>query len=163
TEAEYPSTYHRWRRADAELRRRAGHWDATALAALLADHDGYPERSLCRHGTGRDGARTAYSVIVDIDTLTTTALIGNPCQRLRTDRDGTARRRGGPGVLVLPAPQGGRERCPPGHTAASQPRERLPGPGGSLTASHPEYAIRAACMIDPATGDVLPDAWMHLR
>jgi len=107
TEAEYPSTYHRWRRADAELRRRAGHWDATSLAALLADHDGYPERSLCRHGTGRDGARTAYSVIVDIDTLTTTALIGNPCQRLRTDRDGTARLRRGPGVLVLPAPKRG--------------------------------------------------------
>lgn len=32
-----------------------------------------------------------------------------------------------------------------------------------MTASHPEYAIRAARMIDPATGDVLPDAWMHVR
>jgi len=105
TEAEYPSTYHRWRRADAELRRRAGHWDATSLAALLADHDGYPERSLCRHGSGRNGSRTAYSVIVDIDTLTTTALIGNPCQWLRTDRDGTAQLRRGPGVLVLSAPK----------------------------------------------------------
>ena len=122
TEAEYPSTYHRWRRADAELRRRAGHWDATSLAALLADHDGYPERSLCRHGTGRDGARTAYSVIVDIDTLTTTALIGNPCQRLRTDRDGTARLRRGPGVLVLPAPK---RAAGSGVTAAARPQARL--------------------------------------
>jgi len=105
TEAEYPSTYHRWRRADAELRRRAGYWDATSLAALLADHDGYPERSLCRHGSGRNGSRTAYSVIVDIDTLTTTALIGNPCRWLRADRAGTAQLRRGPGVLVLPAPE----------------------------------------------------------
>src|SRR5262249_56439212 len=30
TEAEYPSTYHRWRRADAELRRRARHCDPTS-------------------------------------------------------------------------------------------------------------------------------------
>src|SRR5262249_24231323 len=104
TEAEYPSTYQRWRRADAELRRRAGCWDATSLAALLAHHDGYPERSLCRHGAGRGGGPTAYSVIVDIDALTPTALIGNPCRRLRTDRDGTARLRRDSGVLVLPAP-----------------------------------------------------------
>jgi hypothetical protein len=122
TEAEYPSTYHRWRRADAELRRRAGHWDAASLAALLADHDGYPERSLCRHGTGRDGSRTAYAVIVDIDTLTTTALIGIPCWRLRTDRDGTARLRRGPGVLVLPAPT---RAAGSGVTPAARPQVRL--------------------------------------
>src|SRR5262249_59484399 len=42
-------------------------------------------------------------------------------------------------------------------------REQPPGPGGSLAASHPEYVIRAARMIDPATGDVLPDACIHLR
>jgi len=32
-----------------------------------------------------------------------------------------------------------------------------------LTASHPEYVIRAARTIDPATGDVLPDACIHVR
>ena len=33
------------------------------------------------------------------------ALSSNPCQWLRTDRDGTAQLRRGPGVLVLPAPK----------------------------------------------------------
>lgn len=32
-----------------------------------------------------------------------------------------------------------------------------------MTAGHPEYVIRAARMIDPATGGVLPDACIHLR
>lgn len=124
TEAEYPSTYHRWRRADAELRRRAGQWDASSLADLLADHDGYPERSLCRHGTGRTGSRTVYSVIVDLVTLTTRALIGSPCQRLRTDHDGTAHLRQRPDVLVLPAPRpaAGNDPAPAGQAQAPQPR-----------------------------------------
>jgi isopenicillin-N N-acyltransferase like protein len=104
TEAEYPSTYHRWRRADAELRRRAGHWDTASLAGLLADHDGYPEQSLCRHATGGSARRTAYSVVVDLGTRGVVALIGNPCTRLRPGRDGTAHLRQGPGVIVLPAP-----------------------------------------------------------
>ena len=103
TEAEYPSTYHRWHRADAELRRRAGQWDTISLAGLLADHDGYPEQSLCRHATGGSGHRTAYSVVVDLDTLGAVALIGNPCKRLRPDPDGTTCLRHGPGVIVLPA------------------------------------------------------------
>jgi hypothetical protein len=104
TEAEYPSTYHRWRRADTELRERAGQWDTTSLAGLLADHDGYPEQSLCRHAAGGRGHRTAYSVIVDAGTRTVVALIGNPCTRLHPGRDGAVRLRQGPGVIVLPAP-----------------------------------------------------------
>lgn len=32
-----------------------------------------------------------------------------------------------------------------------------------MTASHPEYVIRAARTIDPATGHVLPDACIHVR
>jgi isopenicillin-N N-acyltransferase-like protein len=102
TEAEYPSTFHRWRRADAELRRRAGRWDAASLAGLLADHDGYPEQSLCRHAAG--GHRTAYSVIVDLDTQRVVTLLGNPCRRLQPDGDGPVQLRQGPGVIVLAAP-----------------------------------------------------------
>jgi isopenicillin-N N-acyltransferase like protein len=113
TETEYPSTYHRWRRADAELRQRAGQWDTTALAQLLADHDGYPEQSLCRHATGGSGHRTAYSVIVDLDTQGVVALVGNPCKRLRTDRNGTARLSEGAGVIVLPAPTRATDSMPP--------------------------------------------------
>jgi isopenicillin-N N-acyltransferase like protein len=104
TEAEYPSTYHRWRRADAELRRRAGQWDTVSLAGLLADHDGYPERSLCRHPTGGGGHRTAYSVVIDLDTRGAVALLGNPCTRLRPGPSGATCLRDGPGVIVLPAP-----------------------------------------------------------
>jgi isopenicillin-N N-acyltransferase like protein len=102
TPAEYPSTFHRYTRAQAEIRRRS--WTLTALAELMADHDGYPQSSICRHQHAENDARTMYASIVRVDDGLSVTLMGNPCERLPLPFTDDGPITGSPGVIVVHPP-----------------------------------------------------------
>jgi isopenicillin-N N-acyltransferase like protein len=85
TPDEYPSTYHRYERASRALAARE-EWTFEDLAALVADHDGYPQSSICRHAESDGDTRTLYSVAVRVNDGAALCLLGNPCESLETLR-----------------------------------------------------------------------------
>ncbi|GAA3618006.1 hypothetical protein GCM10022419_124390 [Nonomuraea rosea] len=84
---EYPSTHHRYQRATQLLNKHTD-WTFEGLAGLAADHDGYPQSSICRH-PGPDGkSQTLYSVTMRINDGVALALLGNPCESAGALSDG---------------------------------------------------------------------------
>lgn len=100
TPQEYPSTHHRYDTAVREIGRQAGTWTLASLAGLLADHDGYPQSSICRHRTSPGECRTLYSSIVRVDDGLSVTIMGNPCEQVPLPEPVDAR----PGVIVVRPP-----------------------------------------------------------
>ncbi|MEU0810644.1 C45 family peptidase [Streptomyces sp. NPDC005970] len=80
---ENSSSYHR---ADTAGRALAAVRGLTpgALAELLADHDGYPQDSLCRHQIDGAGSETTYASIAVLPDRAFYVTLGNPCASDRT-------------------------------------------------------------------------------
>ncbi len=75
---ENSSSYHRARTAGRALAAARG-LTPGALAELLADHDGYPQDSLCRHQIEGSGSETTYASIAVLPDLAFYVALGNPC------------------------------------------------------------------------------------
>lgn len=75
---ESPSSYHRSSVAERALS-AAGDMTPAELAGLLADHDGYPQNSLCRHPVDGKGAETTYASIAVLPEGAFYVTLGNPC------------------------------------------------------------------------------------
>jgi isopenicillin-N N-acyltransferase-like protein len=101
TREEYPSTYHRYEKAVREIQRQAATWTLASLAALLSDHDGFPQSSICRHRERLDDARTLYASIVRVDDGLSVTIMGNPCEKVPLNEPISA----GPGVIVVQPPR----------------------------------------------------------
>jgi isopenicillin-N N-acyltransferase-like protein len=79
---ENPSSYHRFSVAQRSVAGGHGAWTHEALARLLTSHDGFPDRSICRHRVDGEGSWTLYASIANVTDRTFTVLLGNPCQAL---------------------------------------------------------------------------------
>jgi isopenicillin-N N-acyltransferase-like protein len=79
---ENQSSYHRMDVAKRRTAETGGAWSFAALAQLLADHEGYPNLSICRHQVDGAGSWTLYASIADVTGRMFTALLDNPCQAL---------------------------------------------------------------------------------
>ncbi|TDC67141.1 C45 family autoproteolytic acyltransferase/hydolase [Streptomyces hainanensis] len=78
TPEENASTYHRDQVAGRALDAARG-MTPGRLAALLADHDGYPQNSLCRHQVAGAGSETTYASIAALPAGAFYVTLGNPC------------------------------------------------------------------------------------
>ena len=79
TAEEYPSTYERARRATQLVESKRGTWDIASLAAVTADHEGYPQLCVCRHPQRDGDAQTLSSTIVRMSDSAVIGIVGNPC------------------------------------------------------------------------------------
>jgi isopenicillin-N N-acyltransferase-like protein len=79
TPAEHPSSHHRHQTTRAKIAARHGEWDFASLLALLCDHEGYPQNSLCRHADGGVGADTVYASIATIPNGELWTILDYPC------------------------------------------------------------------------------------
>jgi len=86
TPEEHPSSYHRYQVAVARLRQQHGQWDSSRLAGLLADHNGYPQLSICRHAQNGEGADTIYASIASLPEGELWSTLDNPCKSLTPDQ-----------------------------------------------------------------------------
>ncbi|WP_320773342.1 C45 family peptidase [Streptomyces sp. CRN 30] len=78
-EEENPSSYHRSTVAGRALT-AASAMTPGELATLLADHDGYPQNSLCRHqADGGQGSETTYASVAVLPEGAFYVTLGNPC------------------------------------------------------------------------------------
>ncbi|GAA2253782.1 peptidase C45 [Streptomyces ruber] len=92
---ENPSSYHRSTVAGRALA-AAGPMTPGELAGLLADHDGYPQDSLCRHRTdGGQGSQTTYASVAVLPDGAFYVTLGNPCASDRTVFDAAGTDAGG--------------------------------------------------------------------
>lgn len=80
TPTEHPSSYHRWRTATSRISARPSHWDFRQLLALVGDHDGYPQCSICRHSEQGEGADTVYASIATLPDGDFWTVIDHPCR-----------------------------------------------------------------------------------
>lgn len=78
TVAENSSSYHRGEVAGTALS-GAHAMTPEELAGLLADHDGYPQDSLCRHQSEGAGSETTYASIAVLPQGAFYVTLGNPC------------------------------------------------------------------------------------
>ena len=83
TPDENPSSHHRREVALARIKSKYGSFDLDTLATLLADHDGYPNLSLCRHSEGGVGSDTIYASIAVLPDGKFWSVMDNPCTALR--------------------------------------------------------------------------------
>ncbi|ONK15933.1 C45 family peptidase [Streptomyces sp. MP131-18] len=78
TAEENGSSYHRGRVAGTALDAARG-LTPGELAVLLADHDGHPQHSLCRHQVEGVGSETTYASIAVLPEGAFYVTLGNPC------------------------------------------------------------------------------------
>lgn len=79
TKEENSSTHSRHERAVRCIEERLGELTGADLIDLLADHEGYPQDSLCRHADS-DGSDTLSATVVRVDDGAMVAILGNPCE-----------------------------------------------------------------------------------
>jgi isopenicillin-N N-acyltransferase-like protein len=79
TPDEHPSSYHRYEVATARAR-SVREWNFAQLAQLLGDHDGYPQRSICRHSEQGVGADTVYASIATLPDGEFWTVMDHPCE-----------------------------------------------------------------------------------
>lgn len=79
TPDENPSSYHRSATAMARVTEQRGRWESDRLMALMGDHDGYPQRSICRHAVGGEGADTVYASIASLPDGRFWTILEHPC------------------------------------------------------------------------------------
>lgn len=89
SEAEHPSSHHRITLALERIQQQYGSLDADRLWALVADHEGYPQLSICRHSVGGEGSDTLYGSVANLSSGAFTAFLDHPCKRL-ADASGRA-------------------------------------------------------------------------
>jgi isopenicillin-N N-acyltransferase-like protein len=77
---EHPSSYHRYATATSIARARHESWQENQMIGLLGDHDGYPQRSICRHSENGGGADTVYASIATLPDGTFWTILDHPCQ-----------------------------------------------------------------------------------
>lgn len=77
---EHPSSHERYATALRRLQNRAGTWTLKRVVALLGDHEGYPQNSICRHAEDGRGADTAYASIAMLPAGTLWVTRGHPCR-----------------------------------------------------------------------------------
>jgi len=80
TPAESPSSHARYETALARIHAQHGRWTGQALLGLLADHTGYPQRSICRHAEDGDGADTVYASIATVPDGEFWTTFDHPCR-----------------------------------------------------------------------------------
>jgi hypothetical protein len=77
---EHPSSHQRYATALRRLQDRAGTWTLERVVALLGDHEGYPQNSICRHAEDGRGADTAYASIAVLPVGMLWVTRGHPCR-----------------------------------------------------------------------------------
>jgi hypothetical protein len=77
---EHPSSYHRYQTAIEKAHAQHGSWRAEGLIGLLGDHEGYPQRSICRHSENGAGADTVYASVATLPDKTFWTTLDHPCQ-----------------------------------------------------------------------------------
>jgi len=80
TPEEHPSSYARYETALTQIRARHGRWTGEALLDLLANHVGYPQRSICRHSQDGQGADTVYASIAAVPDGEFWTTLDHPCR-----------------------------------------------------------------------------------
>ncbi|MGH2561627.1 MAG: C45 family autoproteolytic acyltransferase/hydrolase [Thermomicrobiales bacterium] len=79
TQRDHPSSYHRHQRAAARIEAQRGQWDFSEIVALVGDHDGYPQSSICRHSQGGESADTVYASIATLPAGDFWTIMDHPC------------------------------------------------------------------------------------
>lgn len=90
SKVEHPSSHHRHGLALERIQQQYGGWDAERLWSLVADHEGYPQLSICRHSVEGDGSDTLYGSVANLNSGAFSAFLDHPCER---HGDATARAR----------------------------------------------------------------------
>jgi isopenicillin-N N-acyltransferase-like protein len=85
TPEEYPSTYRRQARLSRAVSEATEPWDVISLLGLLADHEGYPQDSICRHALAPGQSQTQYASVANLSAGSFDVLLGLPCETLAAD------------------------------------------------------------------------------
>jgi isopenicillin-N N-acyltransferase like protein len=85
TPEEYPSTYRRQARLSRAVAEATEPWSVSSLLGLLADHDGYPQDSICRHALEPGRSQTQYASVANLAAGSFDVLLGLPCEALAAD------------------------------------------------------------------------------